>query len=263
MISYLEKSEFFPNGNSEVKDISTENVVNIFMTRFFLVSFRFGKFKQKFDEYKYLEDRCKLFLKVCYPSVIQNFSPSDKWYLLVSEPFINFVKEQLGQIDSRVIVCDVNKAAFSNEIKGLISSGKLPCVTRIDNDDTISADYVPLMNKVCKRLSERIDFSFVSFPFGLQLELDTNDCSVILNNTSHTITAFFNSISLPIDDLWIYDFDHTKMFEYNFSFIVANTTLPMWSENITGLNQGNSKRNLAFKINLQQSLLKVLFRSLF
>ena len=59
MITYLEKSNIFPQGMANVS-VPTVNVVNIVVTRFFVTTFRMGQFKDcNFDEYKYLKYKCR------------------------------------------------------------------------------------------------------------------------------------------------------------------------------------------------------------
>lgn len=263
MITYLEKSNIFSQGMGDLS-VTTANVINIIVTRFFVTTFRMGQFKDgNFDEYKYLKYRCELFLKVCYPSVVSQMSKNDKWYLLVSEPYVNFVKEQLGNIDERVLIGDFNKSSIIQEIDECIDNGKLPCVTRIDNDDTLSLEYLPLMNRISKKLSDTMDYAFVIFPYGLQLDLSTNDCYCFMYNVSHTFSVFYTKHLSNNASLWLYNFNHTKLFESNINITVNNTTLPMWSENLTDTNQANRQRNNLVKISTDSDVLKKIFPSLF
>lgn len=263
MITYLEKSNIFPQGMADVS-VPTVNVVNIVVTRFFVTTFRMGQFRDgNFDEYKYLKYRCELFMKVCYPSIVAQLALHDKWYLLVSEPYVSFVREQLGNIDDRVIIGDFSKANIVKEINCCLENNKLPCVTRIDNDDTLSLEYLTLLKRVSKKLSEKFDYAFVIFPCGLQFNLSTNDCYWMMYNVSHTSSIFYNK---PLSDntpLWLYNFDHTKIFESNINVFINNTTLPMWSENITDTNQANRQRENLVKVSFESDILKKLFPSLF
>lgn len=259
MLTKLERSNIFPHGSLDL-DVSTSDVVNIIFTRFFLVNFRMGKFKEDFDEYKYLEYRCDLFLKICYPSVIPQLSSSDKWYLFVSPQFIDFVKEKLGNIDERVIIQDFNKEKLIKEIDGYILSNKLPCITRIDNDDTLSLEYIELVDKVSKKLSEKNDYAFVMFPVGLQKNLSLNDCNLFVYNITHTFTVFYKTSLEKNLRIWLYNFEHTKLYESDINVVINNTNLPMWSENISDTNQANYYfKDTSVKVNLQSPVMNKLF----
>lgn len=263
MLTVLEKSKTFPKGVLDI-DVSTSDVINIIVTRFFLVNFRICKFKDAdFDEYKYLEYRCNLFMKVCYPSIISQLSESDRWYLFVSEPFIGYVKEKLGNIDERVIICDYNREAMIQKIDTYVSDNKLPCVTRIDNDDTLSLEYIQLMNKVSKKLSETNDYGFVMFPCGLQKDLVNNDCRWFMYNITHTFSVFYKLPVSKNSNLWIFSFDHTKLYENDINITTLNTTLPMWAENVSDTNQANSIKVNTVKIDQKSPVLMKIFPSLF
>ena len=263
MLTSLEISKTFPKGTQDI-DVSTSDVINIIVTRFFLVTFRGHRFKDLvFDEYKYLEFRCNLFMKVCYPSIISQLSESDRWYLFVSEPFIDYVKEKLGNIDKRVIICDYNRELLLKEIDSYITDNKLPCVTRIDNDDTLSLEYVRLMNRVSKKLSETNDYGFIMFPCGLQMDLINNDCRWYTYNITHTFSVFYKFPVFKKPELWIFSFNHTKLYESNINITACNTTLPMWIENVSDTNQINSVRPNLVKIDLKSPILMKIFPSLF
>lgn len=263
MYTGLEKSKIFPKGSIDI-NVSTPNIINIIVTRFFLVNFRIRKFKNEdFDEYKYLEYRCNLFMKVCYPSIISQLSKTDKWYLFVSQPFIGYVKEKLGNIDEKVVICDYNKDDLIREIDSYIIDNKLPCVTRIDNDDTLSLEYIQLMNKISKKLSENNDYGFVMFPCGLQMDLINDDCRWFMYNITHTFSVFYKCPISKKSNLWIFSFDHTKLYESDINITTHNTTLPMWVENVSDTNQANSIKTNLVRVDPKSPILIKIFPSLF
>ena len=243
MLTIIQKSPDFPKGNNEIADIDVACTVNIVVTRFFLKDFRFNRYKENFDEFEYLRGRCKIFMELCYPSVINQLQKEDFWYLLVSNEYIDFVRNQLGNIDNRVIIGDISKSEIYEQLKNIIGIGKLPCVTRIDNDDTLAADYIELLDKVSCKISEKFNYSFVMFPYGIQYDIRSNEIMAMMYNDTHTFSIFYKKLCSEKMPPWIFDYNHTSIFDNKFNFVICNTTLPMWSENISGTYQCKSTRN--------------------
>lgn len=259
MLTILQKSPDFPKGKSDVDGIDVTCTVNLVVTRFFLKEFRFNRYKENFDESEYLRERCKIFKELCYPSVINQLKKDDCWYLLVSKEYIGLVSSLLGNVDSRVIIGDISKAQIYERLNSIIDSGKLPCVTRIDNDDTLGCDYIELLNKVSCRLAEKLNYSFVIFPYGVQYDIRNGDIGVMMYNDTHTFSVFYKKLSSDTIIPWIFDYSHATIFDNQFNFVICNTTLPMWSENISGTNQANSNRGSCLRLINEQVLLAKLF----
>ena len=259
VLTMLQKSPDFPKGNSEVIDNDISCTINFVVTRFFLKEFRFNRYKENFDEYEYLRNRCQLFLKFCYPSVISQLRENDRWYLLVSPEYIDFVKSQLVNIDSKVLVGNFSKAQIYEKLNNVIDSDMLPCVTRIDNDDTLGADYLMLLNKVVCSISKKLDYGFVIFPYGVQYDIRSNEIGIMMYNDTHTFSVFYKHLIQDGSVPWLFDYSHASMFENSLNFVMCNTTLPMWSENLSGTNQANSKRGSCLRLINEQFLLGKLF----
>ena len=259
MLTILQKSPDFPKGNSEITGIDVTSTVNLVVTRFFLRNFRFNRYKDGFDESEYLRLRCKIFKELCYPSVIHQLKKDDYWYLLVSKEYVDLVKIQLGSMDTRVIIDDTSKSQLYEKINSIINIGKLPCVTRIDNDDTLGCDYIELLNRVSCRISEKYNYSFVIFPYGVQYDIRSSEISVMMYNDTHTFSVFYKHLSSEKMFPWIFDYSHATIFDNKFNFVICNTTLPMWSENLSGTNQANSKRESGLSLIKDQFLLGKLF----
>ena len=261
MYTYLQKSSLFPNGNKDLSTVDTQNVINIIATKFFLKNWRFGVYKQNFDEIAYLKERCKIFLKYCYPSVIRNLKVSDKWFLFVTDDFIEIVKNELGELDSRVIICDLSTRSFCEEINSYILNGFVPIVTRIDNDDSLSIDYQVMVGKIGKFLSLNNDYGIIIFPNGIQHCISKNETNVMIYNDTHTFSIFYNSL-IDLQDKkvpWIFGFPHTQMYLTNYKLFICNTSLPMWSENLNGANQYNAEVKHSLKLDNNQQILSELF----
>ncbi len=243
MNTILLRSPIFPNGMDDVIKVEVQHVVNIIVTRFFIKGFATNRFKNNFDEYEYLSSRCKVFLDICYPSVIRQLKDNDRWYLFISSEFQDFVKSLLGRIDERVIIIDgLPKNAIFAEINQLIYKGFLPVVTRLDNDDTLSCEYLSLLDRVASYIYRNNIFDkgigVVIFPFAIQYHTITHQTNVLMYNNGHT-TSFIYSIHLSSDSPWIFDINHGKIFDEKIDCILCNTSLPMWSENISDSNQCN------------------------
>lgn len=255
----LQKSPDFPKGNDEVADVDITRAVNVVVTRFFLKEFRFNRYKDYFDESEYLRARCEVFKEFCYPSVIKQLKTDDCWYLLVSKEFVDLVRSLLGNVDSRVIVDDTSKSNIYEKLNGIIDSGKLACVTRIDNDDTLGCDYIELLSRVACRISEKFNYGFVIFPYGVQYDIRSSEVGVMMYNDTHTFSVFYKQLNSDEKYPWIFDYSHATMFDNPFNFVICNTTLPMWSENLSGTNQANSKRGSCLRLTNEQVLLSKLF----
>lgn len=262
MLTIIQKSPDFPKGNNEIIGIDVAYTVNIVVTRFFLKDFRFNRYKESFDEFKYLRERCKIFMELCYPSVINQLKKDDCWYLLVSKEYVDFVRSQLGNIDSRVIIDDISKSQIYEKLNNIINIGKLPCVTRIDNDDTLACDYIELLDRVSCRISEKFNYSFVIFPYGVQYDIRSGEISVMMYNDTHTFSVFYKQLSSEKMFPWIFDYSHATIFDNKFNFVICNTNLPMWSENLSGTNQANAKRSSCLQLVNKQIKLGKLFPNL-
>jgi len=258
----LQKSLDFPKGNCEVAGVDITRAVNVVVTRFFMKEFRFNRYKDCFDESEYLRTRCKIFKEYCYPSVINQLKTDDCWYLLVSEEYVELVRKFLGNVDSIVVVDDTSKSQIYKKLSNIIDSGKLPCVTRIDNDDALCCDYIELLNKVSCSLSEKLNYGFVIFPYGVQYDMISREVGVMMYNDTHTFSVFYKRLNSGETFPWILDFSHATMFDNPFNFVICNTTLPMWSENLSGTNQANGRRGSCLRLLNEQLILSKLFPSL-
>ena len=182
--------------------------------------------------------------------------------MLVSKEYVELVSRLLGNVDFRVVVDDTSKSQIYKKLNNIIDSGKLPCVTRIDNDDTLGCDYIELLNKVSCSLSEKLNYGFVIFPYGVQYDMISKEVGVMMYNDTHTFSVFYKMLNSVETFPWILDYSHATMFDNQFNFVICNTTLPMWSENLSGTNQANSKRGSCLRLINEQLLLGKLFPNL-
>ena len=85
---------------------------------------------------------------------------------------------------------------------------------------------------------------------------------VMIYNDTHTLSVFYKQLSSDKTFPWILDYNHAAIFDNQFNFVICNTTLPMWSENLSGTNQANDKRVSCLRLINEQALLAKLFPTL-
>ncbi len=231
------------------------NFKSIICTRYYIHEFKCSNFiKMKLNSYnaitQYLDERNIIFKNNCYNSVLENMGKNDTWLLLVSDEFSDYVKKSLKNLDKRIKIVNINQ--YKNFLNYEINNhNSYILTTRIDNDDSLSCDYINTVKESISRINK--DYGIIIFPYGLKYN-KIFGLSPFLDTTPHFLTMFTNKKNISHIDLFSH-INHAKIFEIDYPVFTINTSLPMWCEHIHTTNQKNSINSYC-TINEYKSLLK-------
>lgn len=208
-----------------------------------------------------------LFRTYTLPSVLGQRHAGFTWYILVDEPFADWVPAEIrpAAVDPRIQLVSSGEngqpIASLADLDSFVSkqlSLRFECmradgvsepvvtVARLDNDDAIAVDFLELLNRlgvIAQREGQTSD-TVVSFPHGLQYLRDREFSTYIFNN-NHFLASLHAEPEPAGQRVHALSFNHSYVFAKAPRAVIANTDLPMWIEVVHGANLINRYRPVA------------------
>lgn len=219
------------------------------ITRFNCVLPRFkdrwpDKYNKRLDK-NYLNQRFAIFEKYTYKSIICQSNKNFEWIILfddkTSDEYLKRVK--CGEEDFAItplLISEEDNAieCLDDYIFNNTKYVDYYITSRVDNDDMYSSDYIETVQKFCSENGN--NEYFISFPYGLQYDLDKDELREYIRKDNHFTTHFSGKKD---GNLYgnIMNINHTKLYDIGAEIKTINTDNPMWLEIIHESNCSNRK----------------------
>lgn len=241
----IQPFSLFPFGEERVPDINEISVEHIIITRYFLRFY--GPKDNVVDEKIWFSKREPIFCDFTLPTIARQLASNFVWILLVEKDCLGLLPPHVHELDYiRVVSWDsdsLNGSTLNYFINELIDerfSKSTSCdtvtVTRIDNDDSLSIDFLTTIERIASIVKnsngwlETVeDNPIVSFPFGIQITHNKN-CSAYIFNNNHFLTSIHYRSVHQRSYANAYSYNHSLIFQAHSPLLLINTDKPMWAE---------------------------------
>lgn len=188
----------------------------------------------------YLTERFRLFQTYTVPSIQNQTSRNFKWVVLFSKRTPDIFKRQIDAIQNDFpqfipVYLDSDENITVKLEPFVFQRGNVNISTRVDNDDSLSLNYVERVQKLYSELNKEEKYVLI-FDDGYQFDEKTKYC-----NKYHFVTNHFSSLIIPSNNL---EYDHILRYshmeiEQSMKVIHIGSEFPMWLEVVHATNVSN------------------------
>jgi hypothetical protein len=212
------------------------------------------------DEQRFKEwciNRCKIFKRICLPSILKQNSRPSGWFLIFDSRYLEETREALEAINNYdwiipIIVNGNEKVPTMRELftdailKRLDPLTEYVITVRLDNDDALSYLYCEAVEQYvqsvfCKKL--KLEF-IISFPYGVQW--DDKEMTLLVKNNS-AFLAYVESAELVRQKkaILVTACNHSEVYK-NRDVKTPITLFPMWLQYVHSENVINFKDKISW-----------------
>lgn len=230
---------------------------HILATRFNLSfsSLEKDKNNQNTRDAAWMEHRISLFSKFCSRSVCSQNNKDFVWLILIDQNTEQHWEDSIKQSISRDINALVVRCgpypSWDALIRSIVSVGQFYIMTRLDNDDSISRNFIDTIQKSASDLIDNFSTGILGLDFSDGVEFDGSQFYPLTQQGSN-FSSIVTRLEADQTARSIYDHTHRDLIKVVPTTVISlGSENPMWCQNIHDRNAKNIKQANATGINDQ------------
>jgi len=224
------------------------NFKHILATRFNLSfnSLEKDKNNQSTRDAEWMEHRIALFSKFCARSVCSQNNKNFVWLILIDQNteqhWEDSIKKSISSHINALIVRCGPYPSWDELIRPIVSIGQFYVMTRLDNDDSISRNFIDIIQKNVPDLIDNFSNGVVGLDFSDGVEFDGSQFYPLTQHGSN-FSSIVTQLELGQTARSIYDFPHRDLTRLVPTTVISlGSENPMWCQNIHDRNAKNIKQ---------------------